>query len=159
MTDRWKLAQMKQTLAMARVSRDESRRAHAKGRQALEAAERELATIERRGALAAQINDLETVAVAERFAASTREQIARLLRKEAVLLEELIAAERTLSDMESEWRAATGRTAPTGTAAPETPLDEGPTPDPADYRALDDAARAAAAEAKLEELKRKMGRT
>ena len=162
MSDRRRTAEMQQTLALARVARDESRAAHAKARRALELAEQELATIERRGMLAARINDQETVAVAERFAATQREQVARLLRKEAVLLEEVIAAERTVAGMEEELRAVTGRAgAPRPEAsgwAPEAAADAADTVDPAAYRALDEAAREAAADARLAELKRRMGK-
>jgi hypothetical protein len=156
MSDRRRLAQMQETLALARVARDESRAAHARARQALDAAERELATILRRGALAAQINDAETVAVAERFAGTQREQVARLARKEAVLLEDVVAAERTVQEMEQEWQSVSGRAPsvpPTADAGSDSPADA------AAYRSLDDAARAAAADARLEELKRRMGRS
>ena len=100
---------MKQTLALARVARDEVRAAYAKSTQRLDAARTELATIERRGALAQQIDDQETVAVAARFAESQRATIGVLERKIAVQHDELSMAERTVTEMEEELRAVTGR--------------------------------------------------
>jgi hypothetical protein len=156
---RRQLAEMKHTLALARVARDDVRSAYAQAMQKLDAARAELATIVRRGELARQIDDQETVAVAERFAETQRSTIALFERKVAVQHEELMLTERTVSDMEAELRSVTGiGPTPTGGAA-ETDAEPASSPaDPLDYRPLDDAARAQTADDRLAELKRRMGR-
>ena len=148
---------MKHTLALARVARDDVRAAHALSNQKLDAARTELTTILRRGELARQIADEETVAVAERFAESQRATIAVFERKVAVQHDELVLVERTVTDMEAELRAVTGiGPTPSARAGPEIP--GAPDADAADYRPLDDAARAQTADERLAELKRRMGR-
>jgi hypothetical protein len=154
---RRQLAEMKQTLALARVARDEVRAAYATSMQRLEAARTELATILRRGDLARQIDDLETVAVAERFAESQRSTIAVLERKVAVQHDELVLTERTVSEMENELRSVTGIGPMPSDASAATDAG-GATADPADFRPLDDAARAQSADERLAELKRRMGK-
>lgn len=166
-SSRRQLAEMKHTLALARVARDEVRAAHAASVQKLTAARMELTTIERRGDLARQIDDQETVAVAERFAESQRATIALLQRKVGVLQDELAQTERTVGHMEADLRAATGRGgsgAPSGDATSAgRDADDGsdaadPTIGTAEYRGLDEAARAQTADERLAELKRRMGR-
>jgi len=148
---------MKQTLALARVARDDVREALARSRTRLAAAAQELATITRRSDLARQIGDDETVAVAQRFADSQRATIGVLERKVAVQEEELALHERTVSDMEAELRAATG----IGPMPSDAGVDvRGASPvDSSDFRGLDDAARIQAADDRLAELKRRMGRS
>jgi hypothetical protein len=82
-------------------------------RSALSATEKELATerqhladAERRGRLASEVPDAETVALAERFAARHRERIAVLERKLVVQRDELVLAEREVKDMLQEYRTA-----------------------------------------------------
>ncbi len=82
-------------------------------RSALAATERELirerqqlADAERRGRLASELPDSETVSVAERFAARHRERVGVLERKLIVQREELLLAEREVADMLNEYRAA-----------------------------------------------------
>ncbi|MDZ7630880.1 MAG: hypothetical protein U5K74_05855 [Gemmatimonadaceae bacterium] len=158
---RRQLAEMKQTLALARVSRDDVRAAYAATMQRLELARTELATIVRRGDLARQIDDHETVEVAERFAETQRNTILVLERKVAVQHDELVLTERTVSEMEAELRARTGigpaPSAASGAGSPSSP-SETPLVDAAEFRGLDDAARARTAEERLAELKRRMGR-
>lgn len=86
-------------------------------RDALAATERELAVerkhladAERRGRLAAEVPDPETVGLAERFAARHRERVAVLERKLVVQREELELAQREVTEMAEEYRrAAAGR--------------------------------------------------
>jgi hypothetical protein len=82
-------------------------------RHALDVTERELAReqgqladAERRGRLAAQVPDPETVAVAERFAARHRERVSVLERKLVVQRDELMLAEREVAEMLIEYRGA-----------------------------------------------------
>ncbi len=148
---------MKHTLALARVARDDVRAAYAVSTQRLDAARTELATIVRRGELARQIDDQETVSVAERFAETQRTTIAVLERKVAVQHEELELTERTVTEMEAELRGVTG-IGPTPSDGSAASGSSAPHVDAADYRPLDDAARAQTADERLAELKRKMGR-
>jgi hypothetical protein len=82
-------------------------------RHALDVTERELARergqladAERRGRLAAELPDPETVAVAERFVARHRERVQVLERKLAVQRDELTLAEREVAEMLLEYREA-----------------------------------------------------
>jgi hypothetical protein len=82
-------------------------------REALAATERELASerkqlsdAERRGRLAADLPDPETVSVAERFAARHRERVLVLERKLLVQRDELTLAEREVAEMAAEHRRA-----------------------------------------------------
>jgi hypothetical protein len=80
---------------------------------ALVATERELATerrqladAERRGRLAADVPDTETVTLAERYGARHRERVGVLERKLAVQRDELLLAEREVAEMMAEYRTA-----------------------------------------------------
>jgi hypothetical protein len=73
----------------------------------LAAERRQLADAERRGRLAAEVPDSETVALAERFALRHRERIAVLERKLVVQRDELALARREVEDMLGQYR--TGR--------------------------------------------------
>lgn len=153
----------------------EARVGVARMREALAASERELALertelerAERRGRLAAEVPDPETVEIAERFAAKHRDRIGLLEKKLVVQREELALAERDVEEMTAEVRAAR----PGGPAAAQAGLD-------AAWRDLERAggvrpetdldgelARAqaerrlheAAVEAQLAHLKRKLGK-
>lgn len=76
----------------------------------------ELETVRRRQGLAAGINDTETVAIAERFAAQHAERIAVLESKVMVQQQELALAERELDEMTSQLRMAASGIAPEGIA-------------------------------------------
>jgi hypothetical protein len=154
---RRQLAEMKQTLALARVARDDVRAAYAASITKLEGARAELATIMRRGELARQIDDQETVAVAERFAETQRSTVGVLERKVAVQYEELTMAERTVTEMEAELKTVTGR-GPAPDLTPDPSVAGAASVDSSDFRGLDDAARAQSADERLGELKRRMGR-
>lgn len=151
---------MKQTLALARIARDDVRKAVAASRERLEAARTELATILRRGEMARQIDDAETVAVAARFAETQRSTVALLERKVRVQEDELALAEQTVSQMEQELRGVTGiGPAPSATAGAAPAPGDDAAVDASDYAGLDAAARAQAADERLAELKRRMGRS
>lgn len=130
---------------------------------------RELADAERRGRLAAEIQDQETVEVAQRFATKHRERVEVLERKVAAQRDELALAERELAEMEAQLRsAAQGQ----GAAAAERSTEQAwrdlqaaggtrPGVDPRDEQLrfdIDRAAREAEADRKLSEIKKKMGK-
>jgi hypothetical protein len=161
--------QMREAVVEARVAVQETREAVARAEQDLAQERQRLADAERRGRLAAEIQDHETTAVAERFAAKHRERAGVLERKLASLREELALYERELQDMQTQL----------GRAERDRPLTEAertaerawrdlqaaggarPGVDPRDEllkSQLDRAAREAAAERQLRELKKKMKR-
>jgi len=131
--------------AKAAISALKSELAHTERTLAAERAQLEAA--ERRGRLAAEIPDAETVAVAERFAAKHRERVALLERKLQVQLDELALAERDLEELSRQYRGIPG--------APPPPDETG---DPLLQYRMDRAAQEAAAEAQLAQLKRKLGK-
>jgi len=69
---------------------------------------RRLEDAERRGKLATELPDPETVALAERYAQRHRERIAVVERKLAVQRDELAIAERETQEMLLEYRSARG---------------------------------------------------
>jgi len=77
----------------------------------LAAERRHVADAERRGRLAAEIQDGETVAVAQRFAVKHRERLSMLERKLAAQRDELALAERDASEMQADLARA-GRDQP-----------------------------------------------
>jgi hypothetical protein len=125
-------------------------------REALEAAERnlvserkQLADAQRRGGLAVNIGDQETAEVAERFSARHAERVELLERKVAVQRDELALAEREYESMRAEFQARRTGVPPVPGVGPDVD-------DSALQHELDRAARESAAEAQLENLKRKV---
>ena len=167
-------ARMKESLVLARVALEDLRKAAEQTRGRLAAERRELETVLRRKSLAAGIADAETVTIAERFERQHAERVAVLERKLEAQENELALAEREVQEMTSELRAAiSGATPATGTSsvgsgassqgaepagAEGAPRDElGDAIDALD-RQRRRAANEAAADEKLAELKRRMGK-
>lgn len=127
-------------------------------RRELALEQKQLEDAERRGRLAAEIPDQETVAIAARFAARHRERVSVLERKLAVQQDELALAERLLDELMAEAKG----TAPSSDAPPppagEAPRGEAGGQDPLLKHRMDQAAREAAADAQLAFLKKKMGK-
>jgi hypothetical protein len=125
--------------------------------QALAREEQQLADARRRGGLADDIGDRETVEVAGRFTAKHAERVAVLEQKLAAQRAELALAERDVGEMvaqlkELELRGGVPRD---GARVMPDPLG----PDDAMLGAeLDRAAKDAAADERLRELKKRMGR-
>ncbi|HYF40560.1 MAG TPA: hypothetical protein VD930_12775 [Gemmatimonadales bacterium] len=103
---RARAALLREALLEAKVGVSTMRSALAATERELEAERRQLADAERRGRLAGEIPDPETVAVAERFVARHRERVGVLERKLVVQRDELMLAEREAAEMLSEYRAA-----------------------------------------------------
>jgi len=135
----------------------------------LAVAREELATSERRRGQAEAIGDTETVSVADRFIARQRERLAVLERKVSAEREELALAEQELGEMTAQLaeaqkrrpadlgsRSANDAWNSLGAAGMDRPGTE--TDDDVLKGRLDRQARDAMAAAKLEELKKKMGR-
>jgi hypothetical protein len=156
---------LREALIEAKVGLGRMREALAASERELVAERAQLGTAERRGRLAAEVPDPETVAVAERYAAKHRERIAVLEKKVTVQREELALAEREVAEMSSEFRAAgAGAASPgleaawrdiesAGGARPDTDLDGELLKAQAERRLHE-----AAVEAQLAHLKRKLGR-
>ena len=162
------LAQMKQTLVQARMGLDDLRGGIEQTRQRLAAEQRELETVRRRKGLAAGINDLETVQLAEKYEVLHAERTDVLTRKLAVQESELAMVEREVAEMTTALKSAMsgvgGQPLQAESAAAELDamLDNSGADIAQEIDALGRAsarsAREAEAERLLAELKRRMGK-
>jgi len=159
--------QMREAVIEAKVAVQELHEALGRTDQELAAERQRLADTLRRGRLAGEIQDQETVDVAQRFAAKHGERIGVLARKLAAQREELALATRDLADMQAELaRAERDRPATEAERRAERAWRDlqqaggvRPGVDPADDRLkadLDRASREAAAERQLAEIKQRM---
>ena len=158
---------MREAVVEAKVAVAEIHDAVTRTDRELAAERQRLADAERRGRLATEIQDQETVTVAERFAAKHRERVGVLERKLAAQREELALAERELTDMQAQLRSA-DRDRPAMESERSTERAWGDVQSGGGTRPgmdlqdellksdLDRAAREAAAARQLEELKKKM---
>jgi len=131
----------------------------ARGETELAQARREAADYERRGRLAADIGDTETVALAEEFATKAAARVELLERKVLVQRDELRLAEQDYEQTKQRFSAAS-RGIPYAEASPATAQAEpGGMPDasPFETYALEQRAREAAVEAQLAHLKKQLG--
>lgn len=160
-------ARMKETLVQYRVGIEDMRSAAELTRKRLAHERKELETIRRRKALAHGIEDAETVRIAEQYETQHAERVAVLERKLEAQQDEVALAEREVQAMTAELKSAIAGAGSLGTpgvasaaaAAAEDPLRDDLR---ADIDGLARAQRRAAAdsdaEAKLEALKRRMGK-
>lgn len=125
----------------------------------LDAARRDADDYERRGRLAAGIQDAETVRIAEEFLAKARERVDILERKVLVQRDELIVAEREYEVTRQRFQAARqGLPFPDESASDPALADDPETPRTGmDDFLIDQRAREAAVEAQLAHLKKKLG--
>jgi hypothetical protein len=161
------IADMKRALTLAKMGISDLRDGVEQTRARLEAERTQLATVQRRKALAAAIPDAETVALAEKFEVQHGERVAVLERKLEAQEAEVGLAERDYDEMMKHLKAANagvGSGMPAGATGP-TDAELGLPDDTGLQSELDALARRrsrsdadAAADARLEELKRKMGR-
>src|SRR5258705_14002382 len=96
---------MREAVVDAKVAVAEVKEAIARTEREVGAERQRLADAERRGRLAGEIQDQETVAVADRFAAKHRERLGVLERKLATQREELALAHRALDDIQTTLKA------------------------------------------------------
>jgi hypothetical protein len=166
------LARMKQTLVTARMGLDDLRSGVAVTRQRLAKEQQELETMRRRKTLAAGIDDAETVALAEKYETHHAERAEILQRKLDAQEAELAAAERDVAEMTTELRNAMAGIP--GAASRGAAIDAEAAAEVEDAvgdrsgnvaseidalgRASARSAREADAEARLAELKRRMGK-
>jgi hypothetical protein len=152
---------MREAVVDAKVAVAEVQEAIARTERELALERGRLADAERRGRLAGEIQDQETVSVAERFAAKHRERLGVLEHKLVAQREELALAQRELDDMQTQLKSAAAQQPSTERAWRD--LEEaGGAREGTDLRDellksdMDRAAREAAATRQLEELKKKM---
>jgi hypothetical protein len=103
---RARAAALREALLEAKAGVSTMRSALAATERELDLERRQLADAERRGRLAAEVPDADTVQVAERFAHRHRERVRVLERKLVVQRDELALAEREVADMLAEYRTA-----------------------------------------------------
>jgi hypothetical protein len=164
-TDRREIAsQMRDTLVRAKMGLSEMQASLEKDRQRLQLEERELETVRRRKQMALDIDDAETVKIAEKFESTHTTKVDLLRRKVAVQEDEVRMAEADVEAMSADLRSAvkgTGEFGPT-VRAPTTEDDPSGAPLASEIEALGRkrarAERDAAADAELEALKRQMGK-
>ncbi len=141
----------------------------ARARQLLAMQQAELATATRRRDLAQSIQDTETVDVAERFITRIQERVGVLEKKIAAQADEVALAERDLAEMTTQLSEAAkkhpGIQSERSTEAAWQELGQGGMDRPdTDLEGemlrgrMERQAREAAADAKLDELKKRMGR-
>jgi hypothetical protein len=159
--------QMREAVVEAKLAVGETRETVARTERELTQERQRLADAERRGRLASEIQDGETVDVAQRFAAKHRERAGVLEKKRAALTDELALYERELRDMQAQLaRAERDRPLSEAERSAERAWRDlqavggaRPGVDPGDEllkSQLDRAAREAAADRQLQELKKKM---
>lgn len=152
-------AGLRDAVVDARVAVGTMRDALAASERELDAERKHLADAERRGALAADVLDAETVSVAERFAGRHRERVSVLERRISVQRDELAMAERETAEMTAQLRDAQHGRVPTAPSESQ-PLP----PSAADFESellsaqADRALHEAAVEAQLAHLKKKLGK-
>jgi hypothetical protein len=158
------LADMRETLVRARMGLDDLRRSLDETRKRLEQEVRDHETADRRRALAEQIGDAETAAVAVRFAAHHAERVAVFRRKLESQEAELALVDGEVTEMTAQLKAAMAG-AGSGLGSSSTTPQESLNDDESLRAELDSirraetrAARDAAAEERLAELKRRMGK-
>ncbi len=160
------IAVMKDTLVQAKLALDDLREGVDITRKRVAQETMELETIRRRKGLAQNVNDAETVTIAERFEQQQAERLSVLQQKLAAQEGELALVERDVAEMKDQLKAAlagVGSGMRSGTVdAAADPLDEG---NAALEQQLNDLRRAerranadASADAALAELKKRMGR-
>jgi hypothetical protein len=153
------LALMREAIIEAKVAVRELRSGVEETKRRLVAEREALETVRRRGRLAADINDAETVRVAAEYERRHGERVAVLERKLTAQEAEVALAERELADMTGQLKLAAAG-AGLGAGAAEVPDDgAGNAGADADLRRnIDRTAREAHADQLLAELKRRMGK-
>jgi predicted nucleic acid-binding Zn-ribbon protein len=159
--------QMREAVVEAKLAVAATRDAVVRTEQELAAERQRLADAERRGRLAGEIQDQETMAVAQRFAAKHRARAGVLDKKLAALRDELALTEGELGEMQAQLARAerdrplneAERSAERAWRDLQAAGGKRPGADPGDealQSQLDRAAREAVADRQLQELKKRM---
>ena len=147
-------AGLRAALVEFKVGITQLREALARTERDLEAARRDASDYARRRQLAGDIDDQETVRIADEFTARAQERVDLLERKVIVQRDELAIAEREYETTRQRFQAASrGLPLDTGSAAGSGPdgVSAG------DQAMMDHRAKEAAVEAQLAHLKKKLG--
>jgi hypothetical protein len=159
--------QMREAVVEAKLAVAATRDAMTGTERELAAERQRLADAERRGRLAGEIQDQETMAVAQRFAAKHRARAGVLDKKLAALQDELVLSEGELGEMQAQLARAerdrplseAERSAERAWRDLQAAGGKRPGADPEDETLksrLDRAAREAVADRQLQELKKRM---
>lgn len=161
------LQEMRETLVRARMALDDLRQGVVRTEKRLAAERAELETVQRRLSLAQGIGDAETVAIAQRFEAQHQERVTLLAKRLDVEQGELALVEREVEEMTTQFKAAqagVGSGLAAGASDASTGADDPLNRDTTLNAELDGLGRAqrraaheADADARLAELKRRMG--
>jgi hypothetical protein len=159
------LGTMRETLVRARLAIDDLRASLQVTERRVIKEQAELETIQRRKRLAEGIGDAETVTVAARFEAQHQERLAVLLRKKEAQESEFALAQREVEEMTEQFKAASAGVG-SGMGAANIPGSMQPDTEAGNLegefnrmgRAERQAAAEADAEARLADLKRRMGK-
>jgi hypothetical protein len=155
-------AGLREALLEAKVGLTTMREALASSERELEAERKQLQDAERRGRLAADVPDAETVALAQVYVQRHRDRIDVLTRKIAVQQDELALAQREIEEMSQQYRAASGGVSSGSVDAAWRDLEAagGTRPDADERleREVDQKRLQQTIEAQLAYLKKKMGR-
>jgi hypothetical protein len=157
-SSREQAAGLREALIEFKLGIGQTREALARSERELEVARREAADYARRGQLAGEIDDKETVRIAEEFTAKARERVDLLERKVIVQRDELQMAERDYEATKQRFQSAS-RGAPLDAAPAADPLAVPERMTPVDQLMIDQRAKEAAVEAQLAHLKKKLGGT
>ena len=147
---------LREALVEFKVGIGQMSEALARSERELEAARKEAADYARRGHLAGEIDDHETVRIADEFTTKARERVDLLERKVIVLRDELAMAQRDYEETKRRFQSA-ARGVPSGSPSPADPLAGPDRVAAGDQVMLDQRAREAAVDAQLEHLKKKLG--
>jgi hypothetical protein len=154
---------MREALVDAKVGLSQSRAARDAASAQLARERTELATVLRRGQLAAGINDAETVRLAAEYERKHTERISVLERKLAALEQEVALVERETAEMTAQLKRLTGAGDTAAPSAPDLQAEDSPEANDLSEldslrRSADRTAREADAESRLADLKRRMGK-
>ena len=160
------MSALREALVEAKVGVATMRSALVKSEEELRREQRQLTDAERRGRLALEVPDQQTVILAEQFARRHRERIAVLERKISVQRDELVLAEREVEEMLGQVRGGfTGAEAADSLRAAWRDIEaaggDRPDSNPDDERLraeADSKLKERAVEAQLAFLKKKFGK-
>ena len=160
------LSLMRDTLVRARMGVEDLRESLEVTRRRVASEKMEVETVRRRKVLAEGVGDAETVKVAERFEMQHLERLVVLEQKLSAQESELALIEREVTEMTQQFKAATAGVGSGISPGSPSSVDEGIPDERRDLeRELDTMGRAqrraaaeADADARLAELKRRMGK-
>lgn len=155
-SSREQAAGLRDALIEFKVGIGQLREVLARSERELTVARSEAADYARRGQLAGEIGDQETVRIASEFTAKARERVELLERKVIVQRDELIMAERDYEATKQQFQSAS-RGAPLDAPPATDPLADPERMSSTDKLMIDQRAREAAVEAQLAHLKKKLG--